>query len=894
MEYIFKECISLTSIYIPDIEASKLTSFKGMFSGCCSLKSLDLSNYKTTKITDFSYMFNGSSSLEYINMGYINYTGVPSRTGVFRGTPGNLIICGEYDKWRSLLDEDSGEFISIFCNKSNSSESSININDKCYLKNSTTQFNNQICNQCGKYYYITYSDLSYNKSNINCQKIPDGYYLDLDEINPILKPCFQSCKTCEKGGNESYHNCLECKEDYHIFNLNSMNYKNCYKEIGNEIETELVTDKNINTERDIEIEINDFNALIFQYNKTFIDNGNDIEMKKGSVLYIYSSTENQRKYENDKNKTSINLMQCKERLMQFNNIPLNDSLYILKYEINIEGMKIPKTEYEVYYPLYNGTFTKLNLTECKGIHIEISYPIKLNESLDKYNASSDYYNNLCHKTTSNYGTDISLTDRKDKFIEDNMTLCEEDCSLIDYNYTTEKAKCSCLIKITLPFFDEIKFDKDKLYKSFIDVKNIANINLMKCYKEVFKGKNLLKNYGFYIFIALFALYFVCFILFYSKFYFLLIKKINDIEKAKRFQFKLNKDEKGKKIKTKNDITSNISNMNNINNYDNKSQNVKSEFEKKIKRKKRKVKLDNMFPPKKTKSKGKTKIKTLLDNNNDKNNNIDELTMKGKKNKKKKDKNIKFKLPDSKREKDENIIDKEKYKKILEYSDYEINSLLYKKALQFDKRTFIQYYFSLLRLNHSLVFSFYSHEKDYNSQIIKIFLFFFFFSVHFTINALFFSDETMHTIYIDEGHFNFIYQISQIIYSSLISAVVSIIIKFLSLTEKSVIEMKSVEKKEEFDSVIKKLGKIIKIKFVIFFIISFLLLGFFGFYISCFCGIYVNTQIHLIKDSIISFGLSLVYPFGIYLLPGIFRILALNAKKKNRECLYKFSQLIQNL
>ena len=292
----------------------------------------------------------------------------------------------------------------------------------------------------------------------------------------------------------------------------------------------------------------------------------------------------------------------------------------------------------------------------------------------------------------------------------------------------------------------------------------------------------------------------------------------------------------------------------------------------------------MFPPKKSRSKGNKNVKTLLDNYNV----VNELSLKKTKSKKK---NIKFNLPDSKKE-NNNI--SQKYKEILECNDTEKNSLLYKKAIQVDKRTFVQYYLSLLRQNHLLIFSFYTNEKDYNSPIIKIFLFFFFFSVHFTINALFFSDETMHIIYIDEGHFNFIYQISQIIYSSLISAVISILIKFLSLSEKGIIVIKNEEKIEEFNLIVKKLKNTLKIKFMLFFIVTFLLLDFFLFYISCFCVIYVNTQNHLIKDSLISFTLSLVYPFTIYLLPGIFRIYALKAKNKDKECMYKFSQLIQSL
>ena len=42
--------------------------------------------------------------------------------------------------------------------------------------------------------------------------------------------------------------------------------------------------------------------------------------------------------------------------------------------------------------------------------------------------------------------------------------------------------------------------------------------------------------------------------------------------------------------------------------------------------------------------------------------------------------------------------------------------------------------------------------------IKICLLFFNFALNFTINALFFTDETMHKIIEDEGIFNFVYNL----------------------------------------------------------------------------------------------------------------------------------------
>ena len=114
--------------------------------------------------------------------------------------------------------------------------------------------------------------------------------------------------------------------------------------------------------------------------------------------------------------------------------------------------------------------------------------------------------------------------------------------------------------------------------------------------------------------------------------------------------------------------------------------------------------------------------------------------------------------------------------------------------------------------------------------------------------------------------------------------------YLSLSEKSIIEFK----KDRFmtEKKIRNLINCLKVKFVLFFIVEFSLLFLFWYYLSCFCAVYKNTQIHLIKDTLISFGLSLIIPLLIYLIPGIFRIISLRAKKENKECLYKISKMLQ--
>ena len=93
---------------------------------------------------------------------------------------------------------------------------------------------------------------------------------------------------------------------------------------------------------------------------------------------------------------------------------------------------------------------------------------------------------------------------------------------------------------------------------------------------------------------------------------------------------------------------------------------------------------------------------------------------------------------------------EKANEIMQNNDRELNDLEYNSALRYDNRTFFQYYYSLLRTEHMLMKVL--NSGDYNSKLIKIYLCFFNFGLCYTVNALFFSDETVHQIYQDGGDF----------------------------------------------------------------------------------------------------------------------------------------------
>ena len=481
-----------------------------------------------------------------------------------------------------------------------------------------------------------------------------------------------------------------------------------------------------------------------------------------------------------------------------------------------------------------------------------------------------------------------------------MSLCESNCEYKGYNSTIKKAECNCEVKNKISLISEIIENKDEILNKFSDIKSSINLSVMKCYYTLFNLEVLKNNIGNYILLSMINISICCFIIYLfkgNKMINNIIDKVipnkkninqninrNDI-KNKNNNIRKKKKKKRNKKNYKN-LKMNNNNIINIINIDNNNE----------KKNKKKIKISNNPPIKKIIKRNQKFIKRYINNietnGEDKNvnfssnleiNNINNLNKKGKN------------INSAKSILNNNILSNNNKQNLnnnsntIIYNDYELNSLEYKEALLIDKRSYIQYYFSLLRLKQILIFTFYTYN-DYNLRIIKICLFLFNFSLYYTVNALFFNDSTMHKIYEDHGNFIFIYQIQQILYSSLICSIINILVTYLSLFEKNILSLKNY--KTNIEEKIKLVLKCLKIKLTFFFILLFLFLILFWYYISCFCAIYINTQIHLIKDTLISFSFSLIYPIGLCLIPGIFRIPSLRSKNPDKECFYKISKIIQ--
>ena len=74
----------------------------------------------------------------------------------------------------------------------------------------------------------------------------------------------------------------------------------------------------------------------------------------------------------------------------------------------------------------------------------------------------------------------------------------------------------------------------------------------------------------------------------------------------------------------------------------------------------------------------------------------------------------------------------------------------------------------------------------------------------TINALFFTESTLHKIYEDKGEFNFVYQIPQILYSTIISRIIDSLIKTFALSQDNIVEFKQEKEKDGLNNKYKRL------------------------------------------------------------------------------------------
>ena len=206
---------------------------------------------------------------------------------------------------------------------------------------------------------------------------------------------------------------------------------------------------------------------------------------------------------------------------------------------------------------------------------------------------------------------------------------------------------------------------------------------------------------------------------------------------------------------------------------------------------------------------------------------------------------------------------EKYHKI---NDKDYDSMGYLQALEKEKRSYIQIFFSLLKRNEYFISSFCTLNK---TIIFKLLRLNFVLINLIVINTLFISEKNIHQIYIDNNIYNFCYQFKYII--------LSFLILFISLFVHYFIY--------SFRAFCKKKGKIFDI---ILLIISSCLFLLSWIYVGSVTSLYINAKRHLLINISICFLFGFLFEIILTLIATTFRHYGLNGKKPN-ERLYEISR-----
>ena len=456
---------------------------------------------------------------------------------------------------------------------------------------------------------------------------------------------------------------------------------------------------------------------------------------------------------------------------------------------------------------------------------------------------------ICISYDSSNGTDILLIDRINYIYNNDDTKCQSNCQFSFYSMETKYINCSCS---TIEKNNKIdKFTAKKLYQMFYDVLRYSNYDILKCFSIILDIANIFTNNIGNIIVIINIFCYLILVFIYS------FKGIDPL----KMKIKLNNN----KTLEENNLNNKISQyhfMNFLNPPIRNSINLDLKNNKKNKKKsKNLLKIINQ----KKKNSSYSSKKYILEDSP-----IDKLD------------NIKEKI-DVKT--NENKMEITYYNK---YDDYQLNELEYLEAIKYDKRSLIQIYFATLKREHLLIFTFFNCN-DYNLIYIKLSRFILLIVGDMALNVFFFSDDSMHKLFLNYGKYDFLQQIPQIIYSTIFSQLIEVFLCFLSLTDKYIYQIKSylkTDKKNEISNII----KCIRVKLLIFFLFTFILLILYWYIITVFCGVYRNTQIVFIKDSLLSLSISMIYPFFIYFFTSILRICSLRSSKKNLKCLYKLSEI----
>ena len=207
-------------------------------------------------------------------------------------------------------------------------------------------------------------------------------------------------------------------------------------------------------------------------------------------------------------------------------------------------------------------------------------------------------------------------------------------------------------------------------------------------------------------------------------------------------------------------------------------------------------------------------------------------------------------------------------------DIDLNELDFDEAEIYDRRGFCQIFCFLLKERQLIVNTFCVKEiiKPFS---IKLIVFIFVISCYLVINGFLFNEDYVKKIFRRKrkGFYFFIVDsFERIVYSSIVAAIVNIIIGLMFKSDK---KLRNVLKKYKNNTIMRN-GEIVKIyKSIrrlnaVFTIINFIIMIAFWFYLYCFCGVYSHCQLDWIESCYLIVMIMNVFPIIVCLLLVVLR------------------------
>ena len=827
--------------------------------------------------------------------------------------------------------------------------------EPCYEKCATCQFggdgNENNCTSCENNYIFKPDIIGSTNCVIKCSFY---YYYSTSYqykcTNDYECPKDNNLLINEKG--KCIDNCE--KDSLYKYQYNGLCFKECPNNTNHEENEFICKDANLNKCFLSENKMNSLNEnitddevekLAKSFAKEFNYTDNHISVYKNDIysITLYKNSE----CISDLSLTipQIDFGECYNKVK--NTYKIEENLIIAIISKKINGINYPKMASNSRYEPEKGEKLEFNdICKDETVVVQENLLVKMDNStdlnslfflagqnIDIFNLSSAFYTDICYHFKSPVeGKDIALKDRI-KLYFPNITLCEDGCHIKGVNLTTFKAICECLLNNIM---GSNLFGNNILYQSSLgELESMiqkTNIEVIKCYKDVFELQYFVSNSGGFLILSLILIQIILIIIYLCKSLYSIRKYVFGI--TDKFLSYLTS--QNNKALVSNNINSLSMKENKLIKYkeppkkrtkigkEKENENKKGMLKRNGKKKKSNrniVKRKSLIPKSYI-------LKNVIVENNYQNNfsintssknysgNMNNPSLSNSLNRTRKKALTRFK-----KNEDEIFINSNeflnKYKlshpsiqsynksslminlneeidiNIQEYLNTEPDDMDYDDALKLDKRTFCQFFLDKLKIKQMILNTFFTKDP-LRPRPLKIILFILDIDLYLVINGLFFNEDyisQMFKVSDDEGILPFIERfMERFFYITLVGVIVSYIIECFFVDEKKI---KGIFKREKENIFILKYEITQIIKSIIsrnnyFIIFSFVITILSLYYVFCFNNIYPSMKGEWIKTSvIIIFSMQALSVLQSFLETSI-RFISFKCKS---EKIYKISLLL---